>query len=326
MTQKVLSIKVEPNDFTLFKAFAKGYKTQAEAFSALMQLASIPRYTAQKQSQRGGIPNMCVFSIGTKLELSWELKKHLSEKYSMSYKGHKRDWYIFPEDRVVAIWNKSANGAKSWLEVAAQYPEAVWLAATKHRNFSTYPLTTLQEYQTTYARIAEFAQLPIIAEALEKGWAYEWTSLRSSEDILIEQATKHLKELAESISKDEPVSRLPASQDNPVLSPHTLDSVVEQPMPEVSQPSQDSTIEPDSQVVPMTATNDELIARFKTNPNLDKGQLNSLAATMKTIGGKKLNKKSIKDFTTSRDPDGLEWQPVDATKLVWRQVSPVLAV
>ncbi|WP_375470793.1 hypothetical protein [uncultured Nostoc sp.] len=42
MTQKVLSIKVEPNDFTLFKAFAKGYKTQAEAFSALMQLGSIP--------------------------------------------------------------------------------------------------------------------------------------------------------------------------------------------------------------------------------------------------------------------------------------------
>ncbi|WP_375470792.1 hypothetical protein [uncultured Nostoc sp.] len=239
----------------------------------------------------------------------------------MSYKGHKRDWYIFPEDRVVAIWNKSANGAKSWLEVAAQYPEAVWLAATKHRDFSAYPLTTLKECQTTYVLIGEFEQLPIIAEALEKGWSYEWTYLKYAKQNLIKEATEHLKGLAESISKEELVSRMSASQDNPVSPPNLpLDAVSA-----LEPASQVSTVEPDSQVVADTLTKTELLGRFKTNPNTSSNRLKTIELNIESVGGILLKPKKILEWSSTYDPEGLAWLPVDDSRELWRQASPVLA-
>ncbi|WP_375467786.1 hypothetical protein [uncultured Nostoc sp.] len=147
---------------------------------------------------------VCVLAIGTKLPLVYEAKPFKIETISMGYKRHKRDWYVYPEDRVVAIWNKSANGSQKWLEVAEQFPEEVWLAATQGYHFSSSPLSTLREYQRAYNRIAEFDSQPIIAEAISRGWSYEWVKLKHSEDILTNKAEIYLNNLP--VAEVQPVS------------------------------------------------------------------------------------------------------------------------
>ncbi|MEH2398698.1 hypothetical protein [Nostoc sp.] len=294
MTQKVLSIKVEPSDFTQFKEFAKGYKTQAEAFKALMQLTSIPKYASETHSQCGGIPNVCVLVIGTKLPLVYEEKPFKMETISMGYKRHKRDWYVYKEDRVVAIWNKSANGSQKWLEVAAQFPEEVWLAATKHRNFALEPLTTLRTHQAMYDRIPQFDSQPIIVEAIAKGWSYDWVNLKHSEDILTNEAEKYLNNL--------PITEV--KQDSAV------DTELEPANhPEVANPVQ--------QVISKANLAARLTAKWVANSGAKTDETKAKVSTTlsDTLMTKSVNKCPI--WTAKFDPEGLSWQPTNATREQW---------
>lgn len=287
MTQKVLSIKVEPNNYDQFKAFAKGYKTQAEAFSALMQLVSIPKLTAQNPTQSKGIPNVCVLSIGTKLDIAWELKPHTTDKVLG------RQWYVYTQERVVAIKAKSANGAKTWLEVAKQYPEAVWIAAIENTSFKYDPIKTLEDYLTGYDKISQFEQQPTIAEAIAKGWTYKWVSLRSDalQSDITEGAEKYLNSL-----------------------PLPVVDAVDTGVKPATQPEVD-VLEP--QAISRADLADRLAAKHLElgTAKTDKAKANELANLPLILKDMKL--KNCNKWSSARDPEGKAWQPTDDTREEW---------
>ncbi|WP_154655841.1 hypothetical protein [Fortiea contorta] len=275
MNQKVLSIKVAPDDWEWFKEFAKTHRTQADAFQALKEVYQSRQSIPPESLQGAKVYQKCV-CVGEKLGLEWLLKESLEQVI----KGQK--WYVFPHERVVAVKQKSANGSKTWLEVAAEYPREVWEDAQSDTLFTYSPLTILGKSLKSYEDKQAKLNHPTIAEALQKGWVtYKW-----------HWAIEDLVKLAE---------------DYLVL-------VSQPPEPlgvaEVTEPPK-----------PTELTQDALSARLapghvaKQAPKSEKAKANTILDIPAILA--KIKPSNMARWTSERDPEGLAWIPSDETRSTW---------
>ncbi|MEH2312174.1 MAG: hypothetical protein V7K35_12390 [Nostoc sp.] len=270
-----LRVVVSESEKTVIEAMAKAVGKSVSTFLKDLALGSQPSHQVSQP--------VCVLAKGAKLTTEYELKPHLTEIVL------KRQWYIFSEARIVAVKNKSANGAKSWLEVAVEYPESVWVAASKDRDYHSLPLDTLRVYQGCLDRSIKFEQIPKVAEALQRGWQYEWVRLKSDEmeQLLTAIAAQYLNNLP--IAEVQPVS--------------TVDGV------------------------PSTLTKDALAARLAPK-HLELSNAKSAKAKDRVIADLPLvlndmKEKTCTTWTSARDIEGYAWLPVDATREEWaRQLKP----
>lgn len=295
-----LRVVVSESEKTVIEAMAKAVGKSVSTFLKDLALGSQQVSQPNEVSQPsnpytvGNISQVsqpvCVLGIGDKLPTAYELKPHKVERYSTTYRGHKRDWYVFPEDRVVAIWNKSANGAKTWLEVALHYPQTVWVEAIKVQSFAANPVSTLMDFQARFDRVAPFESQPAIAEAIAKGWQYDWVQLKG------EDTASLLTSIAAQYLNDLPIA----------------------------------DVEPDSAVdeVPSVLTINDLAARL-TPQHLALSNAKSAKAKDRVIADLPLvlndmKEKTCTTWTSARDIEGYAWLPVDATREEWAR-QPKLA-
>ncbi|MBH8565097.1 hypothetical protein I8748_23420 [Nostoc sp. CENA67] len=276
MAHKVLSVKVDPDDWEWFKVLAKDFDTQAEAFKALRQVYQGVNPTNTLLSGKV-YQSVCVGEI---LPHQWELKPALEETIK------RRRWYVFSDDQVVAVKQKTANGSKSWLEVAVVYPDKVWDEAKTDSRFQYKPVTTLLEYQ-------EKMEHPAIAEAVAKGWQPEWWGemlknlVREAEDYL------QVVNQSEALQIKEVYQGVCTTEDKPLVLTLTMDTLADRLAPRHLS-----------------------LSTVKT----DKGRANILRDLPATLA--KIRVGNIAEWTTERDPDGLTWQPTDETRETWVVVQP----
>jgi hypothetical protein len=272
MAHKVLSVKVDPDDWEWFKALAKGFHTQAEAFKALRQVYQGVNQTNTLLSGKV-YQSVCVGEI---LPHQWELKPALEETIK------RRRWYLFPDDQVVAVKQKTANGSKSWLEVAVVYPDKVCDEAKTNSRFQYKAVTTLLEYQEKMTH-------PTIAEAVAKGWEPEWwgemlkSLVREAGDYLLVNQSEalHIKQVYQGVC---------ATEEKPLVL--TRDALVDRLFPEHLS--------------------------LSTPAKNDEGRDNIKRALSDTLANIKPTKAS--QGTAKRDPDELKWQPTDETREMWEVV------
>ncbi|MBW4678239.1 MAG: hypothetical protein KME52_30955 [Desmonostoc geniculatum HA4340-LM1] len=273
MSQKVLSVKVDPDDWEWFKELAKDYKTQAEAFKALKQVYQDRVLKPVKALSDNEVDkSVCVSKLGDKLPPQWELKSAIEETIK------NRKWYVFPDDRVVAITQKSANGAKRWLEVAAEYSDEIWHEAKTDNRFKYQPVTTLNralaEYQDRLAKM----QHPAIAQALADGW--QTTKWHWGLPDLVREAEDYLQ----------------------MLNPCVCDTS--------DQPGHDLKLTRDA-LADRLAPKHISLSTAKT----ERGRLNTLKDLPQVLTG--IGKNKIAQWTTERDPEGLTWEPIDESREYW---------
>ncbi|MDZ8066098.1 MAG: hypothetical protein RMY64_10745 [Nostoc sp. DedQUE08] len=290
MSQKVLSVKVDPEDWEWFKEVSRAYRTQAEAFKALKQVyqttveKSVKVFTGNEVYQ-----SVCVFRLGDKLPPQWELKSAIEETIK------NRKWYVFPDDRVVAIIQKSANGSKKWLEVAAEYPDEIWHEAKTDNKFKYQPVTTLNgalgEYQDRLAKM----QQPAIALALANGW----------------QTTKWHWDLSDLVREAEDYLQV-VNQSEPIQTQEVYQSVCD---------TSESLLGSQITQEPLRLSKDALVERLApkhvslSTANTDEGRANIRRELPTTLHGIKAAK--IPKWTAERDPEGLTWEPTDDTREHW---------
>ncbi|RCJ36926.1 hypothetical protein A6770_14970 [Nostoc minutum NIES-26] len=278
MVQKVLSVKVYPEDYQWFKELANDFKTQADAFKTLRQVyqnqTGIP---VEQASDNRYTQSVCV---GHQLPVDWELRDPLVEKIEG------RKWYVFPNDQVVATKQKSANGSKSWLEVAVEFSEEVWKDAKSDRRFKYHPVTTLKQVLAEYQDKLAKTQHPAIAEALDKGWVFQdwhWgleQIIREAEDYLL------------IVNQSEPIQ-------------------VEEVYHSVCDDKED----------PLALTMNALVDRLApkhldlSTAKTDRGKANTLRDLPATLA--KIRNNNISQWTSERDPEGYSWRPTDEARATW---------
>ncbi|MBN4004801.1 hypothetical protein [Nostoc sp. LPT] len=294
MSQKVLSVKVDPEDFEWFKEIAKGYKTQAEAFKGLRQVYQCQPGIPMESLSEQKVYQKCVFRLGDRLPPQWELKSTIEETIK------NRKWYVFPDDQVVAITQKSANGSKRWLEVAAEYPDEIWHEANTDNRFKHQPVTTLNgalaEYQDKLAKM----QHPAIAEVIMKGWEnhrWHWDLedlVREAEDYLL------------LVNQPEPIQTKEVYQNVCDTSESLLGSQITQE--------------------PLRLSTDALVERLTpkhislSTAKTERGRLNTIKDLPQVLAG--IGKPKIAQWTADRDPEGLIWEPADETRGTWVAIQP----
>ncbi|MBO1046853.1 MAG: hypothetical protein HEQ10_03445 [Dolichospermum sp. DEX182a] len=288
MVQKVLSIKVDPADWDWFKELAKGFNNQGEAFNALRQVyQEKPVYQPKSSLDKEVYQSVC-YPIGAKLPDNWGLKTHKQEKKD-------RLWYVFPDDQVVAIKKKTANGSQSWLEVAAIYPSEVWKTAKSSSTFEHNPITALIRADTAYKDEQVKLTDPTVIQALSKGWdllPHEWKLWGLPE--IVSAANDYL---------------LMVNQSEALPDAEVYQSVC------------------DSQEPLATLTTAELSNRLLpkhlalSNTKTDKGRDNVLKGLSDTLVKMKATKAI--QWTADRDPDGLPWIPDDEPREIWVQATAI---
>jgi hypothetical protein len=274
-----LRVVVTQSEKVLIESLAKQAGKSVSTYLKDLALGSQPNMVSQPS-------NPCVATdiaevsqpvcVGTKLPIDWELKQPIVANYAG------RQWYIYPVEKVVATRQKSANGAKTWLEVSATFHEDVWAVATKDSQWAQRALALLQQYNAAYCthRVA-FEALPEVTEALAKGWTYDWQNLdgTNTNRIILSDARRYLAALpAEAVEVTEAVE------------------------------------------VPMELTRDALVARLAKTPGEAKTMAGTLQNVGKNGGNFKAS--IVAKWTAGRDTEGISWLPIDPIeRAVWRQVA-----
>ncbi|MEH2309510.1 hypothetical protein [Nostoc sp.] len=301
MSQKVLSVKVDPEDWEWFKEVSRAYRTQAEAFKALKQVYQttvekpVKVFTGNEVYQ-----SVCVFRLGDKLPPQWELKSAIEETIK------NRKWYVFPDDRVVAIIQKSANGSKRWLEVAAEYPDEIWHEANTDNRFKYQPVTTLNGTLAEYQDRLSKMQHPVIAEALTKGWEPQSRKWRWELEALVNEAEDYL---------------LVVNQPEPIQTQEVYQSVCD-----TSESLLGSQVTPES----LRLSTDDLVSRLApkhvelSTAKTDRGRANVLRDLPATLA--KIKDTNMAQWTAERDPEGLSWYPTDESREHWTTEGVVVAL
>ncbi|MFN6537052.1 MAG: hypothetical protein RM021_011855 [Nostoc sp. EkiNYC01] len=303
MSQKVLSVKVDPEDFEWFKEIAKGYKTQAEAFKALRQVYQCQTSVPLESLSEAKVYQKCVFRLGDKLPPHWELKTALEEKN----KG--RLWFVYPDDQIVTIIQKSPNGAKRWLEVAAEYPDEVWRDVKADSSFKYQPVTTLNKYLVDYQDTQTKMQHPAIAEAIAKGWEthrWHWD---------LEDLVKDAEDYLLLVNRPEPIQTKEVYQSVCETSEASLISEISLEIPTAPVEYPSST--PGTLILPISDLADRLAHKHieLSTAKTDRGRANVLKDLPATLA--KIKSSNIAQWTTDRDPEMLAWKPMDETRNTW---------
>lgn len=149
------------------------------------------------------------YPVGQKLPLTWEAKEHLKEKMAVHI------WLVYPEDRVVAVKGKSANGSKSYLEVAATYPEQVWLDAQKSAYWQSAPVTALERANRQLELQASKDSHPRVKEALARGWQPNGYYYHNSLEDAVAYAEEYLADMAQDVAVTEVVLPEPEAAPTP---------------------------------------------------------------------------------------------------------------
>ena len=191
MTGKVFSIRLDEQTIA-----------DIEQLTASMGLSK-PELIRQAVAMLKSAPFSTNVPVGAKLPTSWELKPHLVEAGSVT------KWLVFPEELVVAVVEKSANGSQKYLRVCKEYPEAVWQIAKASKYWQPKPATTLELTQVKYFH-------PTITQARELGWSIRHSAMAIFDlEYLLEEAEEFILNSTATLSSPvdpNDASNVPASR------------------------------------------------------------------------------------------------------------------
>ncbi|MBD2006879.1 MULTISPECIES: hypothetical protein [Cyanophyceae] len=279
--------------------------------------------------------SVCVIAVGTKLPSTWDIKADEGERKGLREKIFGKLWYVFPEDRVVAVKKKSANGTQQWLEVAKVYPDEVWdEAESELRKCRVYsPVTTLETCLSEYQAGLAYESNPIVIEAKQKGFKLEdpRQAFRYGLEKMVEAADRYLTfasnpTFIEASNKGfilngnscfwQPYHILLAKAERYLAQLEVIPVITEvhsagSEMPPVL--SDDTRTPEQTEVSPehLRLTMEELAKRLATHDTAK--AIRAMVNTLTTIGAKPLGK----GWTKKIDPDQLVWLPVDDTREEW---------
>ncbi|MBD1929027.1 hypothetical protein H6F74_22665 [Trichocoleus sp. FACHB-90] len=318
MSSKVIGLRLAPHVVEELERLCQlSGQTKAEVVTTLIMGVNGENgvNVAKPKYNKGVNKSVCVWEVGTKLPSTWDIKAYAGEPKGLHEKILGKLWYVFPEDRVVAVKKKSANGNKQWLEVVKVYPDEVWdkVAFDTEGYRVSNPVTKLEECLKRYqGRIARESH-PIVIEAKQKGWQVNlnkyYAQRLTLEELLAEaeeylaqlEATPAIAEVHSARSEMSPVLsediRTPEQTD---VSPDQLVWLPVDDAREVSSKQRDETNK-----VPSQMSGEQ----FRNHYDLDTGVYGTVASSAKK-----------KPYATS---DGLHWKASGRKRnTLWTQVTP----
>ncbi|MBD2566414.1 hypothetical protein [Anabaena lutea] len=310
MTTKVVGLRLEAEVIDqLDKLCQESGKSRVEVVTQLISKA-VNSMTSQDNSVNKSV---CSYPIGAKLPIEWELKVG---KYK-TQKVEQREFLVFPDDRVVAFWNKSLNGNRKWLEVAKVYPDAVWEIAKPRIDRDYAPITALEEALALWEAKENH---PSIIKAKVVGWS-DTKYQRFGWDLqdAVEAADEFLAKLEASAPlPDNRLGDQPSSPlDNTVETGEPLEVGKDATVPQISQDTPDPTekIMDTLGGVPRKLTKSALVERLAKTPKEAKHYETQLKSMRR--------ERVIREWTAERDPDGLSWIPTDDTREFWTPATAI---